>query len=103
EVLPHPTDALSLLLKGRLPVKDNEGNKRGLRFAAQVKAVVKGGKVAFREHHLAVDNADTLTLYIAGATNHPGLAGLDDTVLDFPGSPEDTCAAMITRAMRRPY
>src|SRR5690606_28661973 len=46
---------------------------------------------------------DTLTLYIAGATNHPGLGNLDETVLDFPGLPEDACAAMIARAIRRPY
>src|SRR5690606_14557133 len=34
EVMPHPTDKSSLLLEGRLPVKDTQGNVRGLRFAA---------------------------------------------------------------------
>lgn len=103
EVMPHPSDATSLLLKGRLPVKDKDGNNRGIRFAAQVKAVAKGGSVGFHENILTVNNADTLTLYIAGATNHPGLANLDETVFDFPGLPEDACAATIARAMHRPY
>ena len=103
EAMPHPTDKTSLLLKGRLPVKDNDGNSRGIRFAAQVKAVAKGGKIGFRENILTVANADTLTLYIAGATNHPGIANLDETVFDFPGLPEDACAATIAKAMQRSY
>src|SRR5690606_4567390 len=103
DVMPHPTDATSLLLKGRLPIKDNWGNPRGLRFAAQVKAVATGGSVALHDHTLVVEEADTLTLYIAGATNHPGLSNLDETVFDFPGRPEHACQTAIAQAMRRRY
>ncbi|SKB28046.1 alpha-L-fucosidase 2 [Parapedobacter luteus] len=103
ETTPHPTDAASLLLKGRLPVKDSDGNARGLRFAAQVKAVVSGGHTRFHDHVLSVEGADTLTLYIAGATNYPGLEHVYDGGLDFPGIPEDTCAAIISNATRQSY
>ncbi|WP_353125591.1 glycosyl hydrolase family 95 catalytic domain-containing protein [Parapedobacter pyrenivorans] len=98
----HPTDAQSLLLKGRLPVKDADGNARGIRFAAQLKAVTAGGRVAFHDDVMAVTDADTLTLYIAGATNHPGLDHIS-AIHDFSGVPEDSCAATIARAMRQPY
>ena len=103
EVMPHPSDPSSLLLKGRISVRDSLGNARGLRFATQVKAVATGGSLHWDSHILSVADADTLTLYIAGATNYPGFAHLDETVLDFPGRPEDTCAARIARAMECPY
>lgn len=103
EVMPHPTDKSSLILKGRLPIKDAQGNTRGLRFAAQVKAVAVGGELQLNNDVLSVAGADTLTLYIAGATNYPGLRHLDEKVLDFPGRPEDTCATRIARAMLRSY
>lgn len=100
--VPHPTDAQSLLLKGRLPIKDADGNDRGIRFAAQLKAVTAGGRTAFHDDVLAVTDADTLTLYIAGATNYPGLQQIYSTY-DFSGVPEDSCAAAIAKVMRQPY
>jgi len=103
EAMPHATDATSLLLKGRLPVKDKDGNPRGLRFAAQVKAVASGGKIGFRGNILSVEDADTLTLYIAGATNYPGLQHINDGMIEFPGVPEETCAAAIAAALHQPY
>lgn len=103
DVMPHPTDKSSLLLKGRLPIKDARGNTRGIRFATQVKAVAAGGKLQFNNDVLSVADADTLTLYIAGATNYPGLAHLDENMFDYPGLPEDTCAVRIAQAMRRSY
>ncbi len=103
ETAPHPADATSLLLKGRLPVKDKEGNARGLRFAAQVKAVAQGGSVGFDNDVLSVAGADTLTLYIAGATNYPGLERIHDGVFDFPGIPEEVCGQFIAGALDQPY
>ncbi len=103
EAMPHPTDRSSLLLKGRLPVKDAQGNARGLRFATQLKAVAAGGELQFNGDVLSAIDADTLTLYIAGATNYPGLAHISENLLDFTGVPEDTCAARIARAMDQPY
>src|SRR5690606_16064828 len=102
DVMPHPTDPQSLLLKGRLPIKDADGKDRGLRFAAQLKAATAGGRVAFHNDVMAVTDADTLTLYIAGATNYPGLQQVYDTH-DFFGIPEDSCAAAIAKAVRQPY
>ncbi len=102
ESAPHPTDGQSLLLKGRLPVKDAEGNARGIRFAAQVKAVANGGRIAFHDNLMTVVDADTLTLYIAGATDYPGLAQAYGTHRYF-GAPEDSCAAAIAQAMSGPY
>lgn len=103
EAMPHPTDKSSLLLKGRLPVKDAQGKARGLRFAAQVKAVAVGGKLQINNDVLSVADADTLTLYIAGATNYPGLAHLDPNIPDYPGLPEDACADRIAQALQLPY
>ncbi|WP_177180964.1 glycosyl hydrolase family 95 catalytic domain-containing protein [Parapedobacter koreensis] len=103
ETMPHPTDASSLLLKGRLPIKDGDGNARGLRFATQIKAVTTGGHVQVHNHVLSVEGADTLTLYIAGATNYPGLEHISDGMLDFPGIPEESCANIIAHAMGQSY
>ncbi len=103
ETTPHPTDTASLLLSGRLPIKDSEGNARGLRFAAQMKAVAAGGQTRFHNHILSVEDADTLTLYIAGTTNYPGLERIHDGTLDFPGIPEEACAAIIKNALRHSY
>ena len=103
EAVPHPIDKSSLLLKGRLPIKDKDGNARGLRFAAQLKAVPSGGSLKFLDNVLSVENADTLTLYIAGATNYPGLEHIDASMLEFTGIPEEVCATFIAKAMQQPY
>jgi len=102
EVTQHPTDVHSLLLKGRLPVKDPEGNNRGIHFAAQLKAVASGGNVTVRGDMMEVTAADTLTLYLAGATNHPGLAHIGE-VVHFTGVPEDSCTRAIWQATQVPY
>ncbi|MGJ7029728.1 glycoside hydrolase family 95 protein [Niabella hirudinis] len=92
-----------LLLSGRIATKDKEGNPKGVRFAARVKAVANGGEVEIAEHigHeplLKVKNADMLTLYITGATDYPGLGGT--TVAEDPAK---TCAATIAHATGRSY
>ena len=69
----HPTDPHSLLLKGRLPAKDDAGNPRGLFFAMQAKVVADGGTVSTQNNIMTIKNANSLLLYITGATNYPGL------------------------------
>lgn len=72
----HPDDPACLLLWGRTPATDGKGNPRGLRFAMQVKAVADGGSVGADNNILSVHDANSLILYVAGATNYPGLDAL---------------------------
>ncbi len=101
ECVKHPTEANTLLLKGRLPIKDKEGNARGLSIAAQVKAVADGGTVTFNNGIMTIVNAKSLTLFIAGATDYPGLDNLEQTV--FSGNPEQTCLNSIRKASSKSY
>ena len=97
----HPSETNTLLLKGRLPVKDKEGNARGISFAAQVKAVAYGGTTDFNGNIMSVTDADSLTLYIAGSTDYPGLDNLRQTA--FAGNPEQACLEAINKASAKPY
>lgn len=87
----HPSDALAILQRGQINCKDGAGQQRGLRFAAVVKAVAKGGTVANTNGVLAVTGADAVTLFIAGATSYRG------------GDPEQLCAAALGKASGRQY
>jgi alpha-L-fucosidase 2 len=104
-----PGDPASLLLSGRIPTKDKDGNARGVSFAAQVKAVPDNGTVrvvndAFAHTwKLCVDNADALTLYIAGATNYPGMKNLVKGISTFSEDPVKQCAATIAAVEHKPY
>ena len=51
-----PSDAASLILNGRLPIKDKQGNPRGIKFAARVKAIANGGSVTVDGKVLTVKN-----------------------------------------------
>ncbi len=101
ECAKHPSEANTLLLKGRIPVKDKDGNERGISFAAQVKAVADGGGITFNGGIMTVKDANSLTLYIAGATNYPGLNNLKQTV--FSGDPTQTCLETIRKASVKSY
>ena len=97
-----------LLLSGRVSTKDKEGNPRGVSFAAQVKAVVDGGKVevvenANHEQLLKVKDATTLTLYIAGATNYPGLKNLAKGITQFSEDPKKKCGKTIANVINKPF
>lgn len=102
------SDPASLLLSGRISTKDEEGRLRGLRFAAQAKAVVAGQGSVEQVHDafghtdlLKVRNADTLTLYISGATNYPGLKNLaGETSAE---EPEARCEEIIAKALGKSY
>ena len=84
--LPHPTANNAILLRGQIDSKDDKGEQRGLRFAAEVMAVASGGKVSNNDGVLSVSDADSVTLLIAGATSYRG------------GEPEEICATTLTKA-----
>jgi alpha-L-fucosidase 2 len=93
-----PSDPSSLLLTGRVATKDGEGRPRGVRFAARVKAVARGGSVRVEggaSPRLAVRDADTLTLYITGATDYPGLKNLAAGITAPAEDPARQCATTI--------
>jgi alpha-L-fucosidase 2 len=97
----------SLLLKGKISSR-NENAKR-ISFAAQVKAKTENGTVHFvhdsrsNTNMLSVKDADVLTLYIAGATNYPGMKNLAGGITEFSENPVDKCAATIAKALSKPY
>jgi alpha-L-fucosidase 2 len=103
------SDPASLLLSGRINVKDKDGNPRGLRFAAQVKAVAENGTVKTVHDEfshfdlLTVKDADALTLYITGATDYPGMKNLAGGNAVYAGDPVEKCGEIIAKALRKPY
>ena len=98
-----PSDPHSLILSGRLPVTDNDGNPRGLSFAAQVKAIAQNGSIQVADGILTVKDADMLTLYITGATDYPGLAKLTEGIHTLSGDPVQACVETISKAIDKPY
>jgi len=101
--LADPVDPLSLILRGQLPIKDAQGIPRGLRFAAQVKAVATGGKVTVSDGILVVKNATSVILYIAGSTNYPGLKNIASGIYTSSANPEQICAETIEKATAKSY
>ncbi|SEN20444.1 alpha-L-fucosidase 2 [bacterium A37T11] len=101
--VPDGQDPNSLVLQGELPIKDVTSKDRGLSFAARVKAVVAGGILSKQGNVMTVKGADTLTLYIAGATNYPGLDRVNEVPAVFGPSPEKTCTATVEKASRLTY
>lgn len=103
ECAEHATDPSSLILHGSLPNKDAEGKTRGLRFVAQVKAVTNGGKVTVSNRIMSIKGANSVTLYISGATNYPGLTGLASGKELSDIDPEEVCASLISKAEAKSY
>ncbi len=109
ECKPVASDPASLLLSGRISTKDEDGNPRGISFAAQVKAVAENGMVrqitdnSSHTELLTVKDADVLTLYIAGATNYPGMENLAKGISEFSENPEKKCSETIEKVINRPY
>ena len=101
------SDPHSLLLTGRVNVRDR--NQQGVRFAAQVKAVAENGAVKVERDNfahfdfLSVKDADAVTLYIAGATDYPGMKNLAKGNVEYGENPENQCEEIIARALRKPY
>lgn len=100
---PDPGDKAALMLKGRIEASDKEGNKRGLRFAAKVKAVAENGTVTVTDSLMEIKNADRLTLYISGSTNYPGFGNLINGITSLSCDPEAACRRLIARAEAKPF
>jgi alpha-L-fucosidase 2 len=98
-----PSDPHSLLLSGRISTKDKDGNPRGISFAAQVKAVADQGLVHVKDDILTVKDANALTLYIAGATNYPGMENLARGMTAFSEDPLEKCAEILHKALGKSY
>jgi alpha-L-fucosidase 2 len=97
------SDPASLILFGRLPIKDKQGNPRGIKFAARVKAIANGGSVTVEGKVLTVKNATSVILYISGATNYPGLKNLEKEITASAIDPGQVCADMINKAVEKSY
>jgi len=103
------SDPNSLLLSGKINTRDKDGNQKGIRFAAQVKAVAENGMVKVVHDDFAhfdiltVQDADALTLYITGATDYPGLENLTKGISTLSGNTEKQCEETITKALQKPY
>lgn len=95
-------DSNSLLLKGQIDHKDENGKQRGLSFAAQVKAITKGGIVKVSNNILKVSGAKEVTLFVSGATNYPGLANFGNGP-DSSVDPASFCAETIQKATSKMY
>jgi alpha-L-fucosidase 2 len=96
-----PSDPATLLLAGRISSDDNA---KRISFAAQVKAVAENGTVNVKTGNiLSVKDADALTLYIAGATNYPGMANLAKGITEFSDDPANKCSETISKILNKTY
>ncbi len=96
-------DPQSLVLNGKIIAKDSAGNDKGLSFAAQVKAVTDGGTAVVDKGVLKVENANSVTLFIAGATNYPGLIKLVRGIEKAKTDPVQACSNAIAIARKQGY
>ncbi|MDR1723762.1 MAG: glycoside hydrolase N-terminal domain-containing protein [Tannerella sp.] len=110
-------DPNSLLLSGNISQRDgNRGRQQastdewpGVSFAAQVKAVADNGTVKVLKDTfshtdlLTVKDADALTLYIAGATDYPGLKAAAKGDFTLKGDPKAKCAETLAKAVTKSY
>lgn len=99
----NPLDQSSLIFQGKLPVKDKEGQPRGLSFEAQVKAVTNGGKVSVDKGIMHIENANEVTLFVAGATSYPGLGKLTASRQETLIEPGLICSRLIGKAAAKSY
>ncbi|MEI6277445.1 MAG: glycoside hydrolase family 95 protein [Prolixibacteraceae bacterium] len=99
----NPNDPNSLVMSGRLPIKDQDGKPRGISFAASVKAFAKGGKVAVENGILKVFNASEVTLFVAGSTNYPGMNNFSADINALKIDPVKNCSEMIAKASSKNY
>lgn len=102
QCIADPNDNNSILLTGQIDCKDNNGEQRGMKFAAQVKAFVKKGKINVDNGIMHISNAEEVTLYVSGATNYPGLKNMlngSDPSID----PVIVCSHKIDKATKKSY
>lgn len=99
----NPNDPNSLVMSGRLPIKDKEGKSRGISFSASVKAVAKGGKITNDNGILKISGANEVTLFVAGATNYPGLKNISAALNSLDIDPVKNCSELIEKAASKGY
>jgi alpha-L-fucosidase 2 len=110
------SDPSSILLSGKINTGGNRERDRqqppppeGVSFATQVKAVAENGIAQFvndpfsHTNLLQVKDADAVTLYIAGATNYPGMKNLVAGNSALIGNPQQMCAEIVEKAVKKPY
>lgn len=103
QCIPDAADPAALILEGRLPVKDKDGNARGIKFAARAKVLSSGGKVYVKDGILHVENANSATLFITGATNYPGLKNLTKGITTVNADPIQQCRSKATAVTAKSY
>lgn len=92
-----PAHADALFLDGQI---DASARPDRLRFQAVVKAVASGGQVSSKDGVMTVRGADDVTLFIAGATDFPGLGkGGPDRNID----PRRKCLEAVGKASVKPF
>lgn len=96
-------DPLILVLSGKLPIKDKEGKPVGLSFASKVKAITKDGKVSIENGVLKVLGATNVTLYVAGATNYPGLLNISKGIYQINRDPKLVCDSILNSVIKKSY
>jgi len=99
----NPKDPTSLVLSGRLPIRDKDGKPRGISFAASVKAISKGGKVTVENGILKVSGANEVTLLVAGSTNYPGMQNMSADLNSLNIDPVKNCSELIAKAASKNY
>jgi alpha-L-fucosidase 2 len=103
------SDPHALALDGRIATKDIDGRPRGVSFAAMVKAVAENGSVTVstddfsHTNVLTVSDADALTLFIAGATDYPGMERLSEGDATPQTDPAGRCREVIGRVAAKTY
>ena len=91
QCLAHPSDPNAILLRGQVDRKDDQGVQRGLRFASVVKVLLEGGRLTRDSGALSIEDADAVTILVAGATSYRG------------DEPEQACNATVAAAAKQPY
>ena len=77
----------------------HEGKHKGVKYHAQLKAKTKGGKTSVLNNSLSIRNADTVTLYLAAATDY----NKTDPFKPLTENLASICKKQIKAASRKPY
>jgi alpha-L-fucosidase 2 len=92
ECVNDPANPNRLILRGRLTVEyANDPSRPGLRFEGQAVAIPTGGKITGADGRLAIRDADSLVLLVAGATDY------------HRGDPGKLCREVLDKAAARPF
>lgn len=88
-------DSAAIILDGRINRPDGQGQQRGMRFAARVQAIAQGGTVTNTGGFLTITGADSVTLFIAGATSFTGQDPLARCAADIASARRSTADKLL--------